>query len=85
MSRTKISGILLIVSAICLGAVDFLDGNGFNISPHLKSAIEALQVIFGGSGFYFLRSGVQTSEKKILEELENAKKEIRTQAQAKPS
>jgi len=55
MSRTKISGYLLIAVAALNTAVDLLDGGGFNLSAHVNDLIVAL----GGAGFIFLRDAIK--------------------------
>ena len=55
MSRTKITGYVMLTIAILSIIVDALDGNGFNLSGHFDAIIAAL----GGAGLVFLRDGVQ--------------------------
>ena len=55
MSKTKVIGVLMIISAIVSVGVDALDGNGFDIASHMNSLIIALN----GAGFYFLRDALK--------------------------
>lgn len=54
MSKTKITGMLLIIVAILKAVIDVLDGGGFNLHQHLDSMFIALN----GAGFVFLRDAV---------------------------
>lgn len=54
MSKTKIVGVLMIVSAVVAVAIDALDGNGFSFSSHA----DALMTAMNGAGFFFLRDAI---------------------------
>lgn len=59
MSKTKITGILLIIVALLKTAVDVLDGSGFGLMAHVDELVVALN----GAGFIFLRDALQKIEK----------------------
>lgn len=54
MSRTKIVGYLLIVSAVIEAVIDALNGGGFNFQLHYDGFVAALT----GAGLIYLRSGI---------------------------
>ena len=54
MSRTKITGWLLVAVAVLNTAVDLLNGNGFDLSAHISDLVTALS----GAGLVFLRDAV---------------------------
>lgn len=55
MSKTKVVGVAILVTALSKIIVDAFDGNGFAIMQHVDGLIYALN----GLGFYFLRDAVQ--------------------------
>jgi hypothetical protein len=54
MSKTKVVGILMLVTALSQAGIDVLDGHGFNLLAHLDAVLGAL----GGLGLFFLRDAI---------------------------
>lgn len=61
MSKTKVTGWLLLVVAVLKTVVDVVDGSGFSVSAHLVDAQTALS----GLGLVFLRDAVGKVQKAI--------------------
>jgi len=61
VSKTKVAGVAILVSAIFKIIADAFDGGGF----HITSNIDSLVYAFNGLGFYFLREAVDKIKDEI--------------------
>lgn len=60
MSKTKITGYLMVAVAVLNVGIDALNGGGFDFTNHITSVTTALS----GAGFVFLRDAVSKLQTK---------------------